>query len=364
MDKKSKIRLIILISVLLLSLLARMPLETKKLPYIAHRLNNSQNTDIHAYLFMAHNFATLNLFNDSGWDDNNSYIPNLEYKFPPLYSIFLIPIFLFKISALTYIASLNEFLATLTIIPLFFLLKKIISFRNSITIATLSTFTFLYTANDIMIIETVAILFTFIFAIFIYFFYDIDNNKNLFSSSLMFGLLIFTHYVAFYLFPFTLLWMYKRKIKIRNIIYFYAISLLPISAWWLRNAIVHGFSLIGIFGGYTGWFRNFFIYPSVIKAKLLSIFHLTYTPLISTFLIFLAFLVTLLLLIYTPQSINQKLSSFYKVMVINLIFFIILTGFTYRQTFFNYRFLLILSPLYFAIGAAVPLRIKEDEVKR
>lgn len=353
---RQKKKIIVLALILLLVLTIKISMfSDKKISNMEERLNkNPLLADVEAYLYMSDRFSSLHFLSKGEWNDSDAYIPNVYYKFPPLYPVLLTPHSLFDTAS--YIVILGELLATLTIIPLFLLIKKIsLSFYPSLIVAIIPVFFFPFTALQIYRTGGIGLptsLFIFIFAFFIYFLYA----KKVFLSGLCFGLLIMTHYIAIYLVPMIIIWMMIRKWKVKNAMHFLVFPIVMLSIWLTRNAFVHGLSITGIFGGYACYFDRFFIYPSLISTKIVGLFQVTELPSIAQYLFISIYLWFCVMVIFVLKDPEKKIKQFYKVMAFNLFFFFFATGFMYGSSHINYKFLLTIFPIYVAIAYAILIK--------
>ena len=291
-----------------------------------------------------------------------------EYQYPPLYPILVTPTLPLNVETrdgLLYLLFLDNIFITLTFIPLFLLLNKWLSFHNSVGISFfLILFNIGFTPKNIGFPIAFA---TLLFTCFIYFFYNVDSRLK--SSSLFFGLLIFTKYLFFFLCPMILVWLYLRPNKhsrLLTTVFFFTQASLLFSLWSLRNILLHGLSIKGAIGGYDNTFTT--VTPlnvpvSLIPDKLSSIFSDGIsTAIVNCFIIFILGFSVIVYFYHMKRDIfmkifNVKLYHFYMCLMLNFLIFFFILGMTYRNTIFHWRYLTYLLPVYISLGIMPFLKI-------
>lgn len=276
-----------------------------------------------------------------------------HYKFPPLYSVFLIPT-VFTTNDIVYMVLLSILFSSLIIIPIYLLLRKFTTDRISAIVSFLSVFIaplyFMSWWNTTPYDHSY--LFAFLFAWYVYFLYDRDTTK----TSIILGLLLLTHYIAIFLIPVSIIWLYKEK-RFKGLFQLLAISCTPTILWFIRNGAIHGFTRRGIFGEYFSYFKRGFIDPNMVEERLSNIFDPnTLIMGITVITFFIMFYVILHCGIFIK---NKRLLNFYYAMLFNAIVFTP-TFFMYSNKYVTYRFFALLSPVYLMLLIFLFVIIREE----
>lgn len=284
--------------------------------------------------------------------ENNETV--ITYQYPPLYPILLIPITF--IDTVTYLLFLNFQLLFLIAIPLFLLSRQFLETVSSGFISGLIILFFVPIEGFSLLPILLA---SFIFAWFIYFFINFDKDKYFFwGSSLSFALLIMTKYIFFYLLPFIILWIFLLNKQINEKIKAFIIWIVPTTIlffiWSIRNMLIHGFSLRGMIGGYSGVvspdetplnvFFNFEKITSVLEYPIAQKIFLIY--------IFVTTILLLIIIFYKKGISNvskyygSKKIIFIILLLLNFFVFLIFPGMTWEKTDFNIKYLKYFIPTY------------------
>jgi len=242
-----------------------------------------------------------------------------------------------------YVNFLLVLFRVLTIIPLTFFLRKFINLRYSMVVSTaiILTAPLYYEPAVGYYYYTFGSLFGLLFACFILKLYE---DKTLLSS-LLFALLITTHPVAFLLIPSVFYWFYINHKHMREYLKFLILpSLLPM-IWFVRNGMVHGFTINGIFGGYHGFRYLNYIQPGFIPSKI----HYMLT--FGTRITFVSwFFITLILIfpVLTYFLPSNRLKKIMKTFTLNL-FILLPTIFYYKTVEPTWKYIALLSPVYITL---------------
>ena len=223
-----------------------------------------------------------------GWSlyNNQEYsIHNIQVNAPmPLYPIILSLTYIFQNAGLIYffMKLLNILILSFTAIPLYYLARKFLDQKNSLIITVIIMITpIMFNTNFYLMAEN---LFYPLFILYIYFFYESftkNSSKNSMISGILLGLLFLTRIVSGFIVPvfFITYIFYRKKLKFKNLITHYLISLMIVIPWFVRNGLNYGFTIKGLFGQYS---------PVITEiASSGSIF----LPFINWFVLYLAYLI-------------------------------------------------------------------------
>ena len=127
-----------------------------------------------------------------------------QYQYPPLYSILLIPALFTDTTA--FVLILNIMFSVFTFFPLWLISKRFTKgFFQYLIPFVIILFDMVFTYKSYGYPMALS---AFLLAWFIYFFMDIHlNRKYVLYSGIIFGLMIATKYVFFYMVPFLSLWI-------------------------------------------------------------------------------------------------------------------------------------------------------------
>jgi len=204
-----------------------------------------------------------------------------------------------------------------------------------------------------------------LFAWFVYYFININikDKKCYWGSSILFAMLIMTKYVFFYLSPFVLLWLFychrKQKVlSIKNIFVWFIPSSICFSLWSLRNIVLHGSNIQGMFGGYHGVLDLgdsgtplLNLFPST--SRLLSMF--THVDLFQLFKIYFISILAIIIIIvflkkyrlyYYSMYFDRKKEIFMMLLIFLLGVFIFFPGMTWNVEILIPKYFRYFLPVY------------------
>ena len=177
-----------------------------------------------------------------------------KHRYPPLYPMIISPAYIAENMNFVYIIIkiINVILSTLIIIPLYLLAKEFVSKDKALLISTIiSLIPAIFSFSPYILSEN---LFYTLVAFTVYFTYKLFT-KNKIKYALATGLFIGLSYLTknigliLILLPITgLIINQKDKKLIRNILISYIPIILLISMWIVRNYLLFGPTLAGIFG--------------------------------------------------------------------------------------------------------------------
>ena len=281
-----------------------------------------------------------------------------DYKFQPFFTFLLLPCIIFKINPAFYINTLLVLFRVLTIIPLTLFLKKFLRLRYSIAVATLVVLLspLYYEPAVGYYYYTFGSLFGFLFACFMLKLYE---DKTL-SSTLFFALLIITHPIAFLLIPSVFYWFYINHKHMREYLKFLILPFLLPMIWFIRNGLVHGFTIQGILGGYHGFrYLNYIDLSFVIPKLQYMISFGTRLTYINWFFLTLLFVLPVLTY-FLPKS-RLKLLS--KTLSLNFLVFLP-TIFYYKTIEPTWKYLALMSPFYICLFAICCFKLLKPFLKQ
>lgn len=286
-----------------------------------------------------------------GQENNETAI---TYQYPPLYPILLIPTTI--IDTVSYLLFFNYQLLFLITIPFFLISRK---FLDNVSSAYISGLIILFFVPIEGFSLLPIMLSSFIFAWFIYFFLNLNENKYFFwGSSISFALLIMTKYIFFYLLPFIFLWIFFNKKQLKEKIKILIIWIIPstilFSLWSIRNMMIHGFNLRGMLGGYSGVvtpddtpLNVFFKFD-----KFTSISTIPIAQKIIFLYIFFIIVAFFAVILYKKNNkaikkyYNSKKIIFIALLVLNFFVFLLFPCLTWEHTEFNVKYLKYFIPVY------------------
>lgn len=329
---RSKHLILIVILVLLVIKLASLPGDIEK-------VEEHSESDLQRYLTISRWFTGENT-NESG----------RTYQYPPLYPVLLIPALYMDTEM--FVLMLNVLLSVLTFIPLYLVSRKYTGLYQGIFLSAI-----IIIFNLVFSIKSYGypmVLSAFLFSWFTYFFIDFDESKkNFYYASLIFGLLIFTKYVFFFLLPLIIIWMcfvlskrpdYDKKTNIFSILKFGILPAVFFLSWSIRNILLNSVSVKGAIGGYSTLFTGNFIHFDTIPSKLMSI--LTHLEPNAVMIYFMFFLFGIFIL-YLKK---REIPAFYWILLVNFIIFFCLPAMTYDRFYLNWRYLSTITPVYLLFG--------------
>ncbi len=267
----------------------------------------------------------------------NTDITRRDWQYPPLYSILIIPTLFYDTD--TYLMILN---IILSVISMYFLFLFCHIFIDKNLSAILSfTIVLLMPSFSIVKIGMPISLCSMLFIIFSYNLYKIKRNFDCCSISFM--LLMFTKYLFIALIPCIIYWIYLRyRYKpFKKTIIFFIIPVAVITMWFIRNAIVNGFNMSGILGGYDHINLNLYLIPNK------SIFSFTDPQSIYIMLIYLLFLITFVFIKYDVKKRYYIYISFNKIMFIYFLLTFFMFGFLYEVDGLRIRYFIYQTPIIF-----------------
>ena len=353
-----KIRLLIVLNILvflfllvgLFFLLFSFTVYKGQIQRINDRLSNT-NYHLYGFYNMAKNITHKGILTSIGSDR--------DYKFQPFFTFLLIPCIIFKINPAFYINILLVLFRVLTIIPLTLFLEKFLSFKYSVAIATLTIlYSPLYYEPTVgYYYYTFGTAFGFMFSCL---FLSLYENRNVFLTSFLFAFLFIIHPIAILLIPIVFYWFYKNKKPFKDYVKFLILPTILPSIWFIRNGIVHGFTIQGVFGDYWDFKYLNYIQPSLIIPKLQYMIsfgtRLTY---INWF--FLTLLFVLPVLTYFLPKNRLKLLS--KTLSLNFLIFLP-TIFYYKTIEPTWKYLALMSPFYICLFALCCFKLLKPFLKQ
>lgn len=351
--KVSKLKVVILIAVVLVALTLKLspPLFEEKLRQVNNRFQKDDiGEDNTIFLLWAEKFSRLDFLSDINETikmNGSHYFTYSYYKFPPLISMLLTPIYIFDIEPTLWTIYIQEILGILIVIPLFLLCKNYLTFRTSLLVSVVPSFTPAYFSGYIWS-NGVGLGYAFYLLLFSILILSIFRQRYI-VTSIFLSLLFLTHYITVYLLLFVaifFLYKYRNRYKLM-LMSFGKVLLFPcvaLGVWLTRNGYLYGFTLRGLFGSYFCFFEKSFIRFQLIDDKLISIITLQGADyrVVCTTSILLIYLVSLFLIRYIK---TQEIKILFKSFGLFVILFFLLTAFMYDDMTYNYKFLFTFSPL-------------------
>lgn len=296
--------------------------------------------DEYLYIKMARSFFYTGKFLIHGF-------PSTTYM--PLYPVILSIGYFLKNMTTIYFSFkvINAILSTLIIFPTYFLVKEFLSKRKSIILTIILSISVNFVFSNYIIAEN---LFLPTFMFFIYFLYKgFKNNESesFIISGILLGLLFLTRINAVAFIPICLITylLYKKEKKFANVIYHYLMSLIVVLPWIIRNILIFGFSIKGIFGDYT---------DNVVRVFRFDLFIWWFFAYIGYILLSTGILFGLYLFVgYKIKNDNFKL--LYKISLTSILFLLLSTALAYSHVYEGYNFILGVAGRY--ICPVLPLVI-------
>ena len=311
------------------------------LPYNITETDNHTESDIVHYIKISKKM----IGEDIDLSSRNS-------QYPPVYPAFLVPgLFL---GMQMYILLSNILLSALTFFPLYLFCRHLLKeniFAYLIPMFVIST-------NLVFTIKGYGfplVFSTFLISWFLYLTLFVEKQRYLILSGLLFGLLIGTKYVFFYMMPFIILWLWfkfdnKKEWFVKMFIFFIP-SFIAFICWSVFNFLSGKSSLAGYNGIFSG---NSFLALHFSWSKIASFATGVEPNLVLIY--FLIFLIAIAL-VFKKRDLQKWLGHNNKIFLIllcvNLVVFFIFPGMTWDISYFNYRYLLYFVPVYLSIGLCI-----------